>query len=236
METLRVICENPLFGIFITLIAYEIAVILYQKTKFVLFNPLLVSIVLVIAFLLVTGIPYETYNIGGKIISMFISPITVVLAIPLYMQIQVLKDHAFIIVTAIFLGCVTAIASICAFQYFFPMDSQIFASILPKSITTAIAVELTQEFGGIEAITVIAVLIAGLFGAIFSPILAKIFHIRDEISLGLAIGTSSHALGTSKALELGERTGAMSGLSIGVAGIITVLVAPLIVKLFGVLS
>lgn len=236
METLLSICENPLFGILVTLAAYEIAVVLYQRTRFVLFNPLLISIVIVIAFLLITGIPYETYNIGGKIITMFISPITIVLAVPLYLQIQVLRDHAIIILVAISLGCVTAIVSMCVFQYFFPMDPQIFASILSKSITTAIAVEVTQEFGGIEAITVIAVLIAGLFGAIFSPVLAKVFRIRDEISLGLAIGTSSHALGTSKALELGERTGAMSGLSIGVAGIVTVLVAPLLVKLFGVLG
>ncbi len=235
MEALQTICSSPLFGILVTLCAYELSVVLYKKTKCVLLNPLLVSILLVIAFLLVTGIPYDTYNIGGSVITMFISPITVVLAVPLYLQIQVLRDNAVVIFTAICLGCVTAVASICLFQMFFPMDPQVFASILPKSITTAIAVEVGQQFGGLEAITVIAVLIAGLFGAIFAPMLAKLLHIRDEIALGLAIGTTSHALGTSKALELGERTGAMSGLAIGVAGVVTVLVAPLLVKLFGVL-
>ena len=236
MENLRLLCENPLFGILLTLAAYEIAIILYNKSnKFVFFNPLLVSIVIIIAVLLIFDISYDTYNIGGQVITMFVSPITVVLAIPLYMQINVLRENAAIILIAITLGCITAITSLCAFQVAFPMDPVVFASILPKSITTAIAVEVTEQFGGVPAITVVAVLIAGVFGAVFAPIMSKIFRIKNDISLGLAIGTSSHALGTSKALELGERVGAMSGLSIGVAGIVTVILAPFIVKLFGVL-
>lgn len=234
MEILKTIYANPLFGILLTIAAHEIAVILYKKTKFVLFNPLLISILLIIAVLLTCKIDYNTYNIGGSIITMFISPITVVLAVPLYCQIQVLKENAAVILCGIFFGCVTAVSSMCVFQMIFQMDPQLFVSLIPKSITTAIAVELTASLGGIPAITVIAVLIAGLMGAIFAPIMARVFHIKDEIALGVAIGTSSHALGTTKALELGKTQGAMSGLSIGVAGIITVLVAPLIVKLFGV--
>lgn len=235
MEIFNSVIESPLFGIFITLAAYEIAVALYKKVKFVLFNPLLVSIIIVITFLSVTGISYETYNMGAKFITKFVSPITVALAIPLYMQIYVLRDNAVIILTAIVLGTVAAISSMCVFQIFFPMDTAVFASLIPKSVTTAIAVEVQAQFGGIEAITVIAVLIAGLFGAIFAPMLGKFLRIRNDIALGLAIGTASHALGTSRALELSERCGAMSGLSIGIAGITTVIIAPILVKLFGVL-
>lgn len=230
-QVLESICANPLFGILLTVAAYELAVALYKKVPFVLFNPLLVSIVLVCTVLIVFDIDYETYNLGGEIITLFVSPITIILAVPLYLQIHVLRKNGPVILTGIFLGCVTAVTTMCGFALAFGMDRALFASLVPKSITTAIAVELSAGFGGIPAITVIAVLVAGLTGVILAPALAKAFHIRDEVALGLAIGTCSHALGTSKALELGETQGAMSSLAIGIAGIITTLISPWLVRI-----
>lgn len=234
MEILNAIYENPLFGIILSLLAYEVAVFIYNKSnKFVLLNPLLVSVSMVIAFLLIFDIPYDTYNLGGKILTMFISPITVVLAVPLYLQIKELRDNAGIILTAIFFGAVASVVGICAYQKFFSMEEAVFASLIPKSITTAIAVEVSEQFGGITGITVVAVAFTGLFGAIFSPIMVKILRIKNDVAKGLAIGTSSHVLGTTKAIEMGEKVGAMSSLSIAIAGVVTVIVAPFIVKLFG---
>ncbi len=236
MEILNVIYENPLFGIILSLLAYTVAVLIYKKSNnFVLLNPLLVSVTLVIAILLVFDIPYDTYNIGGKFLTMFISPITVVLAVPLYMQINALRENAGIILTAIFFGAVASVVGICTYQTFFPMENTVFASLISKSITTAIAVEVTEQFGGITGITVIAVAFTGLLGAIFSPIMAKVFRVKNDIALGLAIGTSSHVLGTTKAIEMGEKVGAMSSLSIAIAGVVTVIVAPFIVQLFGLI-
>lgn len=229
---LNEIISHPLFGILLTVLCYELAVQLYKKVKFVLFTPFVVATVLVIAFLLITGIDYETYNIGGQIITMFISPITIVLAVPLYLQIHVLKENGPIIITGIFVGCITALFTMIGFAYLFGMDNVLFASLLPKSITTAIAVEVCASLGGIQALTVLAVMIAGLTGAILAPVLSKVFRIRNEVAVGLAIGTSAHALGTSKAVELGETQAAMSSLSIGIAGIITVILAPFVAKLF----
>lgn len=229
---LNEIFSNPLSGILLTLICYEVAVAIYKKVKIVLFTPFFVAEILLISFLLVFKVDYETFNIGGQVITMFVSPLTVVLAIPLYMQLHVLRENGAVIITGIFAGCVTAMLTMVGFAYMFGMDKVLFASLLPKSITTAIAVEVGGSLGGIPAISALAVMIAGITGAMLAPMLSRVFKIRNEVALGLAIGTSSHALGTSKALELGETQGAMSSLSIGVAGIITVLLAPLFARLF----
>ncbi len=236
MEEIKAICQNPIFGVFLSLTMFEISVWLYKKSnKFLLLNPLPVTVVFLILFLLIFDIPYESYAAGGQYITSLISPITVALAVPLYMQRETLKKNALVIIASIAVGSIVAIASMCAFQMLFPMDEVIFASILPRSVTTAIAVELSAQFGGLPAITVIAVLVAGLTGALLAPTMSKVFKIKNDISIGLAIGTSSHAFGTTKAFEMGERIGAMSSLSIGIAGVITVFVAPFIVKLFGLL-
>ena len=229
---LNEIFSHPLFGILLTVAAYEIALALYKRVRIALFTPFIVAEVIVIAFLLIFNVDYETYNIGGEIITMFVSPLTVVLAIPLYLQLHVLKENGAIIVAGIFAGCVTAMLSMLGFAYLFGMDRTLFVSILPKSITTAIAVEVGASLGGIPALSALAVMIAGVTGAMLAPLLARVLRLRSEVAIGLAIGTSSHALGTSKALELGETQGAMSSLSIGIAGIITVFLAPIVARLF----
>ena len=229
---LKEICAHPLFGILLTVVCYELALALYKKVKLVIFTPFFVAEVILISVLLIFDIDYDIYNVGGQIITMFISPLTIVLAIPLYLQLKVLKENGVIIITGIFAGCVTALLSMLGFAYLFKMDPVIFASLLPKSVTTAIAVEVSASLGGISALTALAVMIAGITGAMLSPLLARVFRIKSEVAIGLAIGTSSHALGTSKAIELGETQGAMSSLSIGIAGIITVFLAPLVARLF----
>ena len=224
--------NNMLFGVVISLIAFELALLIRKKTGIVLLNPLLVSIVMVIAFLLLFNIDVEIYNVGGDFINMFLGPATVVLAVPLYNQLDNLKRYAVPIVVGIFLGTVIGVISIIISCIIFDLNGEIISSLLPKSVTTPIGIEISSQLGGIIPITVLAILITGIIGAVIAPIVCKVFKIKNEVAIGVAIGTSSHAWGTTKALEMGEIEGAMSSLSIGVAGIMTVFIAPATYQLF----
>lgn len=219
------ILESPLFGIALTVFAFQIGVFLNKKTKSTLVNPLLVAIALIIIVLNVCHIPYETYNHGGTIISMFVAPATTVLGYSIYKQIVVLKKYFLPILAGCLVGSFTSILSVYFLCKAFHLDQTLFASLLPKSVTTAIAIEISEQLGGVGAITVAIVVLTGILGAVLGPILIKIFRIDHEVAQGVAFGTSSHALGTTKAIELGEQQGAMSGIAIGVAGLITVLIA-----------
>ena len=223
--------NNMLFGVVISLIAFELALLIRKKTGIVLLNPLLVSIVMVIAFLLLFNIDVEIYNVGGDFINMFLGPATVVLAVPLYNQLDNLKRYA-VPVVGIFLGTVIGVISIIISCIIFDLNGEIISSLLPKSVTTPIGIEISSQLGGIIPITVLAILITGIIGAVIAPIVCKVFKIKNEVAIGVAIGTSSHALGTTIALEMGEIEGAMSSLSIGVAGIMTVFIASTIYQLF----
>lgn len=223
--------DTPLFGVIISIIAFEIGLYVNRKTKLSLLNPLLVSILLIVVFLLKFDISLETYNKGGDLISFFLGPATVILAVPLYKQFQLLKENAVPILIGITAGCATAIISVLVLVDLFNLNGPIGISILPKSITTPIGIEVSKQIGGIPAVTVTAIIITGIVGTVIAPIVLKIFKIEDKVAAGIAIGTSSHALGTTKAVELGETQGAMSSLAIGVAGLITVLLAPLLTKL-----
>ncbi len=218
--------ENILFGIIISLIAFEIGLFIYKKTKFPLFNPLLIAIILVIGFLIVFDINVDSYNKGGQFINMFLGPATVVLAVPLYKQLQLLKKHLLPILIGILIGSAIGISSVILLANIFGMEKILTISLLSKSVTTPIGIEITNQLGGLPPVTVLAIVISGIFGAIIGPILCKIFKINDNVAIGIALGTASHALGTTKALELGETEGAMSSLSIGIAGIMTVFLAP----------
>lgn len=226
------VINNMLFGVVISLIAFELALIIRRKTGIVLLNPLLVSIVIVIAFLLICNIDVEVYNVGGNFINMFLGPATVVLAVPLYNQLENLKKYAVPIIVGIFSGTVIGILSIIASCAILNLNKEIIASLVPKSVTTPIGIEISSQLGGIVPITVLAILITGIIGAVTAPMICRIFKIENEVAVGVAIGTSSHALGTTKALEMGEVQGAMSSLSIGVAGIMTVFIAPVIYNIF----
>lgn len=188
---------------------------------------------MVIAVLVIFHIDLETYNQGGNLISIFLGPSTVVLAVPLYKQLDLLKKNLLPIIAGILAGSLTAIVSVCLFAKWFGLNKELGLSLVPKSITTPIGIELTKQLGGIPSVTVAAIIITGIIGAMLAPGLLKLLRITDKVAVGLAIGTSAHAVGTSKAIELGETEGAMSALAIGVAGLMTVFLAPVLVKLLG---
>ena len=214
---------SPFFGISLSVIAFWVGVRIQKKTGLVLCNPLLIAIVLVSAVLLVCRIPYASYNQGGAIINMFLAPATACLAVSIYTQINLLKENWLPILVGCTAGSITSMGSIYIMCRLFRLDEAVSASLIPKSVTTPIAVSISANLSGIQAITVVAVIITGILGSILAPVLIKLFRVKDPVAAGLAIGACSHAVGTSKALELGETEGAMSGLAIGICGILTVI-------------
>lgn len=219
---------NPLFGITLTILAFCFGVFLNQKTKSPIVNPLLIAIIFVITILKLFDIPLQAYNNGGNIINMFISPATAVLGYSIYKQVTILKKYLIPIVAGCFVGSLASVGGVYGLCKLLSMENTLLSTLIPKSVTTAIAVEISEQLGGVPAITVAIVIITGVLGAVSGPFLIKIFHIDHEVAQGVAFGTASHAVGTSKALELGEVQGAMSGIAIGVSGIITVILSLLL--------
>jgi predicted murein hydrolase (TIGR00659 family) len=226
------ILSTALFGVMISLIAFEIGLFINRKTKKSFLNPLLLAIVIVIIVLKTFNISLEDYNKGGQIVSFLLGPATVALAVPLYKNFALLKKNAVPIVAGIFVGCVVSITSIVLLAKAFKLDTALSLSLVPKSVTTPIGMEIAKQLGGIPEIAVVAIVISGITGAIIAPGLFSALRMKDEVAIGIAIGTSAHALGTTKAIEMGEIEGAMSGLAIGVSGLITVIIAPIIIKIF----
>lgn len=215
---------SPLFGIVLSVLAFEIGLFINKKTGSPLCNPLLIAVALIIVVLKLFRIPLECYQQGGNVIAIFLAPATASLALSVYGQIKQLKRHLLPVVAGCFVGSCASVASVLLLCRLFHLDETLIASLIPKSVTTPIAIELSAQAGGVPAFTVAAVICTGILGAIISPLLIKLFRVKDPVARGVAIGTSSHAIGTTKALELGELEGAMSGISIGVAGIATVLI------------
>ncbi len=232
MDFLSEFLNTTLFGILLSLVAFQIGTLAYKKIRFSALNPLLVASVLVIIFLLIFKIDFEAYNLGGDYISFFLGPSTVVLAVPLYKKIQLLKSNVLPILAGISAGCVAGISSILILSRLLGLDEVISKSLVPKSVTTPIGIEVSKQIGGLPAVTVAAIVITGIIGAVLGPAICRFFRIKDEVAVGIAIGTASHALGTTRAIELGDTEGAMSGLAIGVAGLITVFFVPLLLYLF----
>lgn len=220
--------SSPYFGIALSILAFWAGEKLQKKLKSPLCNPLLFAILIIVLILLVFDIPYDSYNKGGAVINMFLAPATACLAVSIYTKIRILKENAFPILVGCTVGSLTSMGSVYLLCQLFGLDQAMTASLLPKSITTPIAVEVCQTHGGIVPVTVIAVIFTGILGSILAPFLIRLFRVKNPITAGLAIGACSHAVGTSKALELGETEGAMSGLAIGVCGIITVIVSMLL--------
>jgi predicted murein hydrolase (TIGR00659 family) len=218
----ELLSETVYFGVVITLLTYGIGLWVKKKTKLALATPLLVAVIIIVAFLLLFNVDYETYEAGAKYISVFLTPATVSLAIPLYRQIEMLKKYPKAIFGGIAAGVLTTMVSIFVMSLAFGLDHQQYVTLLPKSVTTAIAIGVSEKMGGIVGITVVAISITGILGNVGAEIICRLFKIEEPIAKGLAIGTSSHAMGTSKAMEMGEIEGAMSSLSIVVAGIMTV--------------
>lgn len=216
------------FGMFISVFAYIIGMWLKKKLGWGILNPLLIAVVLLIAFLAGTGIPYAEYNEGASYISYFLTPATVCLAIPLYKQLELLKKNFAAVIIGITSGVLASAVSIFVMSMLFKLDHVYYVSLLPKSLTTAIGMGVSEEAGGIVTITIVSIILTGIFGNIIGEAWFKLVGIKEPIARGLALGTASHAIGTAKALEMGEIEGAMSSLSIAVAGLMTVVVVPLV--------
>ncbi|WP_343101785.1 LrgB family protein [Romboutsia sp. MSSM.1001216sp_RTP31141st1_G3_RTP31141_220114] len=225
------VLNTPIFGIVITIIFFNIGLYIQRKTKSALMNPLLIAIVGIILLLNITKIPYESYKKGADSINYFLGPVTVILAVPLYKQFDLFKKHILEILVGITTGVVVSFISIKIIAGFTDADISIINSLIPKSITTPMGLSLTNTINGIESITVVAIIFTGILGAIMAELVFKLGRIKHPVAKGIALGTSAHALGTSKALELGEIEGAMSGLSIGISGIITVILIPIIINM-----
>ena len=215
------------FGMALSLAAYGVGVFLRSRWKFALFNPLLVAIVLVVAFLVGFKIDYATYMEGARYISYLLTPATVCLAVPLYQQFSLLKKNAKAVLLGIAAGTLASLCVILGLCVLFHLDHTMYVTLLPKSITTAIGIGVSEELGGIQSLTVVVIIITGVLGNIFAELICKVFRITDPIAQGVGIGTSTHAVGAARAMEMGEIQGAMSGLSIVVAGLMTVVLANL---------
>lgn len=223
--------ESVSFGFFITLAVFVGSSWLYRKTRFVLFSPLLISSLAVILVLVVFKIPYEKYLYGANFIYYLMTPVTVALAIPLYREFQKLKENALAILLGIASGIIVNALFVLAICTLFKISHAEYVSLLPKSITTPIAIAITKQNHGMEALTILMVSLAGIFCNVFAIFFCRIFHITAPIARGVACGTSGHAMGTSKALEMGSVEGAMSGLSIAVCGVLSVAILPFFMKL-----
>ena len=217
--------QSLFFGVMISIVMYEIGVYLKKKTKLAILNPLLFSIAAVIILLLACHIDYATYNNGAKYLSYLLTPATVCLAVPLYEQFELLKKNIKAIMAGIISGALTSVTCVLVLSVLFHLSHAEYVTLLPKSITTAIGMGVSEELGGVVTITVAVIIITGVFGNITAEFICKLFHIEEPIAKGIAIGSASHAVGTAKAMELGEIEGAMSSLSIAVSGLITVVLS-----------
>lgn len=234
LEMIRgVIAMNDFFttsafaGVTLSLIAYMIGVALKKRLKLGIFNPLLVSIVLIIAILKLANIDYDTYNTSVTYLSWFLTPATVSLAIPLYEQFELLKHNFKAVFLGILSGVLTSLTTVYVLSLIMGLSHKEYVTLLPKSITTAIGMGVSEELGGYVTITVAVIAITGVLGNIFAELICKICKIEEPIAKGLAIGSAAHAMGTAKAMEIGKVEGAMSSLSIAVSGVLTVILASL---------
>ena len=229
MEFIR---ESVFFGVVLTIAVYELGTWIKNKWKFELLNPLLLAILLIIGILQLFHIDYQVYSEGAKYISYLLTPATVALAVPLYEQMEPLKKNWKAIFAGILSGALTSALFVFVMSILFGLSHEEYVTLLPKSITTAIGMGVSEELGGIVTITVAVIIVTGIFGNVFAEGICRLFHITEPVAKGIGIGSSAHALGTAKAMELGEIEGAMSSLSIAVSGLITVVTASVFAQFY----
>ena len=216
--------STPVFYLALTLLAFAAGQWVNKKTGSPIANPLLIGCILVGAYLILFRVPLDEYNEGGGFLTLCLTPATISLALPIYRQLEVLKKHLLPILVGALAGSAASIGSVYLFGKLFGLDRQMIFSLLPKSVTTPIGVALSQSMGGLPAVTSLAIVFTGIVGAVFLPTALRLLGIKHPVVTGIAIGTASHAVGTSRALELGEVEGAMSGLAIGISGLITAVI------------
>ena len=214
--------QSVFFGVAVSIAAYEAGSLLKKKYHSALFNPLLLSVAATIVLLIFFRIDYDTYYEGAKYLSYLLTPATVCLAIPMYEQLELLKKNLKAVMVGIISGVLMSLGCILVMAIVFGLNHETYVTLLPKSITTAIGMGVSEELGGYVTITVATIVITGVLGNIIGEGLCKLFHIEEPIAKGVALGTASHAIGTARAMEMGEIEGAMASLSIAVAGLLTV--------------
>lgn len=220
------------WGVCISLLSYAVGSFLKKKLKLLIFNPLLISVAATIGFLLLTKTDYDTYYNSAKYLSYLLTPTTVCLAVPLYEQLSKLEKNKWAILIGICSGVLTAMCSILLMSRLFGLSHEEYVTLLPKSITTAIGMGISEELGGSVTLTAAIIILTGIFGSIIAPLVCRLFRITDPIAKGIGIGTASHAIGTTRAMEMGQVEGTASSLSIVVAGVLTVLAAGLFAQLY----
>lgn len=223
--------DSMFFGAVVSLAAYETGLLIRKKFKLAILNPLLLGTVCVMAVLMLLKVEYSHYNESAKYISYLLTPATVCLAIPLYQQLELLKKNWKAVAGGITAGVLASLLGVFLLAKLFSLSHEQYVTLLPKSITTAIGMGVSKELGGMETITVAVIIITGILGNVIAEPVCRVFRIQEPVARGLALGTSAHAIGTAKAMEMGEVEGAMSSLAIAVAGLLTVVGASVFVKL-----
>ena len=219
--------SSAYFGLLLSLGAYGLGLLLQRRWKLPIFNPLLVAIVVVAVVLLLLDLDYGSYSQGANLLNYLLTPATVCLAVPLYEQFSLLRRHGKAVLLGIAAGVLAGLVTILVLAWLFSLDHSAYVTLLPKSITTAIGIGVSEELGGHVSLTVVVIIITGVLGNIFAEGVCKVFRITEPVAAGVAIGTSTHAVGTARAMEMGEIQGARSSLSIVVAGLLTVVGANL---------
>ena len=214
--------SSMFYGAAVSLLAYELGLVLKKKFRLAVLNPLLIAVTCVIGVNLVLGVDYQSYNASGQYLSYLLTPATVCLAVPLYEQLSLLKENLKAVVCGIVSGTLASLLGVLACAKLFGLDHELYVTLLPKSITTAIGMGVSQELGGIVTITVASIIITGILGNVIADGVFKVIRIQEPVAKGLALGNSAHAIGTARAMELGAVEGAMSSLAIAVAGLLTV--------------
>lgn len=217
--------------IFLTLGAYQIGLWCQKKVKSAIANPILIAVVLILLFMLATGLSNQTYQSGTRLFSWLLTPATVCLAIPMYEQLQILKKNLPAVLTGVACGAISCLFMVFFFGFLLHFEPALTASLLPKSVTSAIGVPLSEMAGGVSAITTTVIVLTGIIANVMGTLCCKLFRLKDPVSRGVAFGTAGHVIGTAKANELSPLTGAVSSLSLVVAGLLTAVIFPLVMKL-----
>lgn len=225
------ILSSPLFGLLLTILAYDVGVRIQQRWRSPLLNPIITASIITGLMLAVLRIPYDTYNTGGSIISFFLGPLTVSLALPLYRQRERIREHFAALILGITVSVLASALSVTIFTRMFGFNDSLFLSLLPKSLTNPIAVAVSKVIGGVQSLTVAFVIITGITGVLAAPFVFSLLRINHPVARGTGLGAASHALGTARAFEYGETEGSISSVSIGLTGLITTLAMPLLLKL-----
>ena len=219
----EILCNSAYFGVTVSLIGYGAGIMLKKKFKYAFLNPLLISIIFVIGVVMLCGVDYESYENSAQYLSYLLTPATVCLAVPLFQLMTLLKNFLGAVACGILAGVLASLGSVLLLAFLFGLEHDVYVTLLPKSITTAIGMGVSEELGGLVTISVAVIIVTGVIGNVIGEAVCKQFRIYEPIAKGLALGTSSHAIGTAKALEMGEVEGAMSSLAIAVAGLLTVI-------------